>query len=173
MYELTSYDWTHASTGRNLSGVSFDTNYPFIPYSMIGNPLILTLECWLEIHPNPVNGTVQNVSRTISSYTFIQFEVSAPPNISNLQANFTPSEGLALNTTFRMSCSGGITDKLPLTYSLGFVATDVDITAFNSNPIVGATLAINCTWLLLNCAFFAIYCIKIDLHLHYLFSYYQ
>ena len=144
-YLVEDYDWTHASTGREAPGLSFDSNYPIFSPALFGRRLVVIVQCWFYMGDNLEEKTIAENS----GYGFVQFYVNIPPNISDLQISMMPREGVALQTKFRISCEGGSTEMVPLRYSIGFLTGDIRVDEVEIPIELGIQLARKCTWVTL------------------------
>ena len=142
------YKWgLHSSTNQNAPGVAFDLNLPMFEDNLYGKMKVILAQCWAQ----DSSLTTQEEIRSVSGFGFIQFLVNKQPTVDDVDVRGIPENGTALETQFSMACSGGYSEQVPITYSIGYLIADDDIKNLAYKD------ARRCTWVLLGCMLFVVW----------------
>lgn len=134
------YDFDlHASSSNTSPGLSFDYSFPIFDYSLYDKNLIISVSSHID-----VSGATSDEIAQMTGYAFTPFTVSLPPDTSSLTVSVSPSQGVAITTSFSINCTGGSSFLTPLSYSIGYLSDG----ATYSNQSNGRALASSCFWII-------------------------
>ena len=135
----SSYDWTRSSTGQNSPGLALDSP-PIFNESMRKSLFIMSVQVYIQ---SALTMDLSTISQR-SGYGLVQFLVNPLPNASDVSVTVTPTVGISLATYFSINCSGGSAVSMPLSYSIGYLTGDYDISSTAQTVLANA-----CQWLLI------------------------